>query len=174
MINNSIAELNLQDAKFIGRNLKIRKRNSRNNPIYHHIKKIKYLGINLQKICTLKTIRYWWKKSKKAQNRWKDIPCSSIGRVNIAKMTILPKEIYISNETPIKLPRSFFTKLDQKILKLVWRNRRPQITKIILRKENWAEGIRVPDLQLYFKATVIKTWLVLMTPKHGTGTKTEI
>ena len=92
-------------------------------PFTSATKRIKYLGINL--------------------------PKQTKGRINIVKMTILSNAIYRFSAIPIKLLMAFFIEPEQKISQFIWKHRRSQIAKALLRKKNGAGRINFPDFRLY-------------------------
>ena len=122
----------------------------------------KYLGINITrnpKLLFKHNYMEFTVKLRSMIDKWKLLPLSLIGRINIIKMIVLPKFIYLFQNVPIFLTSSFFKTVDSLIMPFIWAYKPPRITKAHLQKHTTEGGLGLPVLRHYYWACNARTWV---------------
>jgi hypothetical protein len=135
------------------------KKEIRETTLFSIVTNKKFLGVTLTKeVKGLydKNFKSQKKEIKEDLRRWKNLPCSWIGRINIVKISLLPKPISKFNAIPIKIPTQFFNELEMAIWKFIWNNKNPRIAKTLLKDKRTYDRITMPDRKLYYRAFVEK------------------
>ncbi len=132
----------------------------------------KYLGIEVT--CTLpttftKNFTALLNRCKQDINRWASLPLSVTGRVNLIKMIVLPKFLYLFQNIPILSKKSFFKTLDKIIISFLWGNKPSRISKTLLQRPKRSGGLALPNILFYYWACNFQKLIHWFKDKSGTG-----
>ena len=119
---------------------------------------MKYWGLNLTKY-----VQDQYEKNNETQtadikelNKWRDIPCSGIERINSVKMSVIANLICRCDKIPTRISGSYLLDIDKLILKFIWKGKRPKTANTVLNESNKVSGLTLPNFKAYYKATVIR------------------
>ena len=140
------------------------------HPFVNAMDGFKYLGIRITpKINTLSATNYEPMLANLSEDvqRWSTLPLSILGRINIIKMNILPKFLYIFQSIPLAPPPSFFPKLRKLLSNFMWNNRRPRLRLSLLYLPYDRGGLQLPNLQWYYWAAQLRAAMFWFTKEDA-------
>lgn len=142
-----------------------------NFPFIWNMDSLRYLGINLTaNLKKLYELNYGalLANIQSDLKSWKGLLMTWFGRVNVIKMNVLPRIIYILYTIPITLPQIFFKQIKRALTKFVWGDKHPRISYEILRRQKEEGGLGLPDVNLYYKAMAL---VRILNWRHDTANK---